>query len=38
MVRDRGDQVLARLVNNANRALIELKRQLHAGEPDRVLA
>jgi CRP/FNR family transcriptional regulator, cyclic AMP receptor protein len=25
--------VLARRVNNANRALIELKRQLHAGEP-----
>jgi CRP/FNR family transcriptional regulator, cyclic AMP receptor protein len=30
--------VLARRVNNANRALIELKRQLHAGEPDSVLA
>jgi hypothetical protein len=30
--------VLARRVNNANRALIELKRQLHAGEPDTVLA
>lgn len=38
MVRDRGDQVLARRVNNANRALIELKRQLHAGERDRMLA
>jgi len=30
--------VLARRVNNANRALIELKRQLHAGEPDSVIA
>ena len=25
-------------VNNANRALIELKCRLHAGEPDSVLA
>jgi CRP/FNR family transcriptional regulator, cyclic AMP receptor protein len=30
--------VLARRVNNANRALIELKRQLHAGEPQIVIA
>jgi CRP/FNR family transcriptional regulator, cyclic AMP receptor protein len=30
--------VLARRVNNANRALIELKRQLQAGEPHSVIA
>jgi CRP/FNR family transcriptional regulator, cyclic AMP receptor protein len=30
--------VLARRVNNANRALIELKRQLDAGEPHSVIA
>jgi CRP/FNR family transcriptional regulator, cyclic AMP receptor protein len=30
--------VLARRVNNTNRALIELKRQLHAGEPQSVIA
>jgi CRP/FNR family transcriptional regulator, cyclic AMP receptor protein len=30
--------VLAKRVNNANRALIELKRQLHAGEPRSVIA
>jgi len=29
---------LALRVNNANRALIELKRQLHAGEPQSVIA
>jgi len=29
--------VLARPVNNANRALIELKRQLHAREPHSVI-
>ena len=30
--------VLARRVNNANRTLIELKRQLHAGESQSVIA
>lgn len=30
--------VLARRVNNANRALVELKRQLHADEPHSVIA
>lgn len=30
--------VLARRVNNANRALVELKHQLHAGEPQSVIA
>jgi CRP-like cAMP-binding protein len=30
--------VLARRLNYANRALIELKRQLHAGEPQSVIA
>lgn len=29
--------VLARRLNNSNRALIELKRQLHAGEPHSVI-
>ncbi|MGC2079765.1 MAG: cyclic nucleotide-binding domain-containing protein [Xanthobacteraceae bacterium] len=29
--------ILARRVNNANRALVELKRQLHAGEPHSVI-
>jgi CRP/FNR family transcriptional regulator, cyclic AMP receptor protein len=30
--------VLAKRVNNANRALVELKHQLHAGEPHSVIA
>jgi CRP-like cAMP-binding protein len=30
--------VLAKRVNNANRALIELKQQLQAGEPQSVIA
>jgi CRP-like cAMP-binding protein len=30
--------VLAKRVDNANRALVELKRQLHAGEPESVIA
>jgi CRP/FNR family transcriptional regulator, cyclic AMP receptor protein len=30
--------VLVRRVNNANRALVELKHQLHAGEPHSVIA
>jgi CRP/FNR family transcriptional regulator, cyclic AMP receptor protein len=30
--------ILARRLNYANRALIELKRQLHAGEPQNVIA
>jgi CRP/FNR family transcriptional regulator, cyclic AMP receptor protein len=30
--------VLAKRVNDANRALVELKRQLHAGEPQSVIA
>jgi hypothetical protein len=30
--------ILARRLNYANRALIELKRQLHAGEPQSVIA
>ena len=30
--------VLAERVNNANRALIELKRQIHVGEPQSVIA